>query len=424
MASRRSTAGKRRGVAAQASRWMSLLFGGLILLFIGILIGMQIEAHRQQLAATRKPPQQQQLAAAGQPKPVAPPPAHISAAPPAHISAAPPAHISATPPAAIAASPPVEDPPPRRVREVFEEEADRIEIAAIRQPAPEPAPESQPVVKPAAAAPVLAGNVIERVVTPPPSQATPAALSLPGSSSGWRKWAVAPPRVDGRPMIAMVIDDLGVDRKRSDRIVALPGPITASFMSYAKDLPRMTASARARGHELMLHMPMEPQGASYDAGPDGEVLTVGLPAAEIRRRVAEGLSRFEGLIGLNNHMGSRFTQDAAGMRVVMEELSKRGLMFLDSVTTAKTAGISEARRGGVPALARDVFIDNEETVEAVMAQLHKTEQVARRQGYAIAIGHPHDATIEALATWLPSLKDKGLVLVPISTILRRQSHSG
>lgn len=411
MASRRSTAGKRRGVAAQASRWMSLLFGGLILLFIGILIGMQIESHRQALAGRKPQQQQQQVAAAEAPKPPAPRPAVESPKPP-------PAAAMAKPEPAAAKPEPPEEPPPRRVREVLEEEADRIEIAAIRQPEPEP------VAAPKPAAPVLTAHVIERVVTPPPSQATPAALSLPSAGSGWRKWAVAPPRLDGRPMIAMVIDDLGVDRKRSDRIVALPGPITASFMSYAKDLPRVTAAARARGHELMLHMPMEPQGASYDAGPDGEVLTVGLPAAEIRRRVAEGLGRFEGLIGLNNHMGSRFTQDAAGMRVVMEELSKRGLMFLDSVTTAKTVGISEARRGGVPALARDVFIDNEETVEAVMAQLHKTEQVARRQGYAIAIGHPHDATIEALATWLPSLKDKGLVLVPLSTILRRQTHSG
>lgn len=388
MAARKTGGGKRPRGRVQVSRWASLLFGALILLFIGVLTGMQIEAQRQQVSATHKPA-----------------PRIVVDQPPRIIEREAPL------PEATEAVP---EPKPAAIAD---EDFDRIETADAAVKPPEAALPPVPAVPPPA-------PVLDRIITPPPppAQVIPAALTMPGA--GWRKHALAAPKVDGRPMIAVVIDDLGVDRKRSDRIVALPGPLTTAFMAYAKDLPRVTAAARAKGHELMLHMPMEPQGGSYDAGPDGEVLTVGLSAAEVRRRVAEGLGRFDGMIGLNNHMGSRFTQDPAGMKAVMEELSKRGLMFLDSMTSPKSVGVDEARRHGVPALARDVFIDNEETYDAVMAQLHRTEQVARKQGNAIAIGHPHDATIDALTAWLPTLKDKGLVLVPISAILRRQYPNG
>lgn len=259
------------------------------------------------------------------------------------------------------------------------------------------------------------------VVMAPPLELPPPA-SPAGDVHGWRKYAVASPDPGGRPMIAIVIDDLGIDRKRSDKVVDLPGPLTAAFMSYAKDVARQAEAARRKGHELLLHMPMEPQSEAYDPGPD--VLAVGLPAQETRRRLAQALDRFEGLIGLNNHMGSKFTADPAGMELVMEELSQRGLMFLDSLTTGRSVGLPTARRAGVPAVGRDVFLDNDPAPAAVRAQLEKTEQAARRHGHAIAIGHPHDGTIEALAAWLPTLQAKGFVLVPLSAIVKRQYPAG
>lgn len=258
-------------------------------------------------------------------------------------------------------------------------------------------------------------------VLAPPVVTVPAALSTP-PPAGWRRFAVAAPETGGRPMIAIVIDDLGVDRRRSDKVVRLPGPLTTAFMSYAKDAAQQARAARAHGHELLLHMPMQPQGDNYDPGPD--VLEVGLPAEELRRRLAQGLDSFEGMIGLNNHMGSRFTADAEGMRVVMDELRRRGLVFLDSLTTGRSVGVAMAQRAGVPAVARDIFLDNDPHAAAVLAQLEKTEQVARRHGHAIAIGHPHDGTIEALSQWLPTLAGKGLVLVPVSAIVQRRFPAG
>ena len=130
-------------------------------------------------------------------------------------------------------------------------------------------------------------------------------------------------------------------------------------------------------------------------------------------RFRAALDSFDGYVGVNNHMGSRFTADRASMAPVLAELHRRGLLWLDSRTTPNSAGIGLAQELKMPWVGRDVFLDNEETVAAVKAQLAKTEQVAKRQGYAVAIGHPHDATIEALASWLPDVQKRGFVLVPV-----------
>lgn len=425
MATRKASGTKRPSGGSHVSRWASLLFGGLILLFIGVVIGMQFAGRPSQPQSAAQKPEQRIV--------VAQPPRVIGRDSPPAVAAAPSPSLVPTAPQMGAPESPAaaRTEPPTGVEHKFEAELDRIEVEAARAPQPVvppipalPARAATPAPPTQVTVPMAPATLAERVVVPAPPQLTPASLSLPSAGSGWRKFAITPPKTDGKPMVVVVIDDLGVDHKRAERVLALPGPLTTAFMSYARDLPHLTATARARGHELMLHMPMEPMGASLNAGPAEDVLTIGLSPAEIRRRVAVGLGRFDGMIGLNNHMGSRFTSNPAGMKIVMEELAKRGLMFLDSVTTAHSVGVEEARRHGVAALARDVFIDNDETFAAVTAQLHKTEQVARKQGYAIAIGHPHDATIEALTAWLPTVKGKGLVLVPISAILRRQHPSG
>lgn len=271
----------------------------------------------------------------------------------------------------------------------------------------------------------------EAAAPPPEELPLPPALPLilpqpsvapvnPGAPA-WKRHAVAAPRTNGLPMIAVVIDDMGVDRKHTEKAMLLRAPLTLSFLTYAEDLDRWTEAAHKRGHELMLHVPMEPQGEKYDPGPD--VLEVGLNPEEIRRRLVWGLNRFDGFVGINNHMGSRFTADNVGMRVVMEELRKRGLLWLDSVTTEKSVGADMAKRFSVPTVSRNVFIDNDGNVAAVKAQLVKAEAHARKHGIAIAIGHPREATIEALAAWLPGLEARGVMLVPITAIVKAKPGS-
>ena len=217
------------------------------------------------------------------------------------------------------------------------------------------------------------------------------------------------------PRIAIVIDDLGLGRAQTEQATALAAPVTLSFMAYAEDLPRQTAAARRAGHELLLHVPMEPVQHGIDMGPNG--LAVGLGRDEILRRLRWDLGRFAGYVGINNHMGSRFTADEAGMTIVLEELKARGLFFLDSRTAASSVGALVARRLGVAHAERDVFLDDEPSAVAIMHRLAQLEATARRNGSAIAIGHPHDATLAALHTWTDSLADKDLSLVPVSEIV-------
>ena len=130
---------------------------------------------------------------------------------------------------------------------------------------------------------------------------------------------------------------------------------------------------------------------------------------EIKRRLNWGLERFSTYVGINNHMGSKFTSDAASMKVVLAELKRRGLLFLDSRTSGKTVGAKLAER--------NIFLDHDNSIEAVNKQLQQVEKMARRTGLAIAIGHPREATIKALRPWLQGIEGKGFRLVPLSTVV-------
>jgi polysaccharide deacetylase 2 family uncharacterized protein YibQ len=254
-----------------------------------------------------------------------------------------------------------------------------------------------------------------RLAALPPPVLPPARSSEPA----WLRFAVPAPPADGRPQIAIILDDVGVDRKGAERAITLPGPLTLSFMAYAEDLPRLTAAAHRAGDELMVHVPMQPLSASEDMGPNG--LKVSLDRDEILRRLRWDLARFDGYVGINNHMGSRFTADAEGMTWVLDELKARGLFFLDSLTSAKSVGIPLARKLGVPHVARDVFLDDVIEPQAIAAQLAEVEAIALRKGSAIAIGHPHGPTLDVLERWIPAVKAKGFELVPVSTIVRQRT---
>jgi polysaccharide deacetylase 2 family uncharacterized protein YibQ len=254
------------------------------------------------------------------------------------------------------------------------------------------------------------------VAVVPPAVVPPAPVIPKEALPAWRKNAVPSGPPDARPMIAIVLDDMGLDRPRSAAAMALPAPLTLSFLAYAPDLATQTAAAHARGHELMLHIPMQPQSDHVDPGRNA--LTVDLDDAEINRRLAWDLARIEGITGANNHMGSRFTEWPHGMAIVETMLQERGLFILDSRTTPRTVAIDVANRLGLPHAQRDVFLDDDMAATAVAAELQKTEAVARRNGYAIAIGHPHDNTLAELRRWLPQVAAP-FHLVPVSAIVMR-----
>jgi polysaccharide deacetylase 2 family uncharacterized protein YibQ len=278
-------------------------------------------------------------------------------------------------------------------------------------------PESDPEAVASPATEVASLPPAEPTPVPAKPHATPALAPPPGVPA-WQRNAQPSAPVTAQPMIAIVIDDMGLDRKRSAEVMTLPGPLTLSFMTYAEDLAQQTATGRAHGDEIMLHMPMEPQARHVDPGPNA--LLTGLDDEELRRRVVWGLGRIDGIVGVNNHMGSKFTESQAGMTIVLEQLRARGLFFLDSRTTPHSVGLATARQMGVPTVGRDIFLDNFMTDPEVARELAQTEAVARKNGVAIAIGHPHDATIAELRQWLPTAAAKGFRLVPVSAIVARE----
>lgn len=263
-------------------------------------------------------------------------------------------------------------------------------------------------------------SVAEEVYVAPvaPVVDAPEVASLPvGPQPLWLQNALDVPRPTSGPLIAIVIDDMGVDRGRSRQMWEdVPGPLTLSFMSYADSLDHQTTAAKNKGHELMLHMSMEPSSKTINAGPN--VLLRAMSDEELKSMVVWGLDRFEGYVGVNNHMGSRFTEDAHAMRVMMREVQAHDVFFLDSRTSAKSVGRKVATELGMTFLERNVFLDNDNDVDTVLRQLEQVERLALKQGHAIAIGHPRDATIEVLKTWIPKAQARGLNIVPITMLLK------
>ena len=238
------------------------------------------------------------------------------------------------------------------------------------------------------------------------------------SAETWRSNAVPFRDLNSRPLVAIVIDDVGLDRPRSKRAWELPGPLTLSFLPYAKDLREQAKAARATGQELMLHLPMEPNGRN-DPGPNA--LLVSLSDAELRQRTTAALDSFDGYVGVNNHMGSRFTAFKPGMETVLRQLKGRGLMFLDSRTSAQSVGDQLAQEMGVPRSCGTSSSTTRRSLDAVRKKLAETEAIARRQGFVVVIGHPHEATLQALGEWLPGVQGKGLALAPATAVLRKRN---
>jgi len=185
---------------------------------------------------------------------------------------------------------------------------------------------------------------------------------------------------------AIVIDDFGNEIDGTEDMFALPVPITVAVMPFLPTTKRDAVEAHRRGHEVIVHLPMEPaRGKRSWLGPGA--ITTDLWDREIRSRVAAAIDDVPHARGLNNHMGSKATADARVMRIVMEVCRERGLYFLDSRTTGRSKADEEAERIGVPIVANDLFLDEIYTASHVDKQLRKLSRLISEQPDTIAIGH-------------------------------------
>ena len=220
-----------------------------------------------------------------------------------------------------------------------------------------------------------------------------------------------------RPVIAICIDDLGEDLAGTDKAMALPKEVALSFLPFAETTPFLAEAAARRGHLVLAHVPMQAINGK-DPGPMG--LKPGMTPEEIARRLGWNLARVPGLVGINNHEGSRFTADAVALAPVMATLKARHLFFFDSRTGPGSKVGAAARAAGVMTAGRDIFLDDDPSPAAVGAELDMLAREAKRNGVAIAIGHPRGATLDLLAAWLA--QDHGVTLVPLDEAIRMKAE--
>lgn len=224
---------------------------------------------------------------------------------------------------------------------------------------------------------------------------------------------------ENKPLIAVVIDDMGISPSHTKAIIDIQKPMTASFLTYDPAGRKQVQAAKDAGFEVMLHVPMMPHSRKFLAP---ITLAPEMSKEQIQTELKKMIARYEGMgmRGINNHMGSLFTETPEAMSAVMEILQQKEMFFLDSLTTGKSVGRRTARQYGVAFLSRDVFLDNENNYDYIMGQLHQTEKIAAKKGYAVAIGHPHDQTAKALKDWVETLEEKGFVLVHISDLINKK----
>lgn len=225
-----------------------------------------------------------------------------------------------------------------------------------------------------------------------------------------------PSRQAGLPRLAVIIDDLGYDPNAVSLFREIDLPLTMAILPatpHAKDIGQ---AARKKGFEIMLHLPMEPKNYPRLRPGPGALLTK-MGAREIRETMRHHLDEIPGIVGVNNHMGSCFTERRDKMKIVLTELKKRRLFFVDSRTTRETVGFPLGRQLGIPVAERSVFLDNNLTQKAITFQMERLIRIAKQKGHALGIGHPHSDTFEVLRDYTDRLVGE-VEMVPASKLVR------
>ncbi|MBF0605072.1 MAG: divergent polysaccharide deacetylase family protein [Nitrospirae bacterium] len=225
-----------------------------------------------------------------------------------------------------------------------------------------------------------------------------------------------PPKDGSGSKIALVIDDLGYNKPLSKAIAQLPADLTLAVLPGGVFSGELSELAFALGRELILHQPMQPQGyPKIKPGPGGLYST--MTEVEIFKILENNFKDFPHARGFNNHMGSQLTNERRAMDAVMKFAKSRSLFFLDSRTSTQSVAYERAIAHHVASLKRDVFIDNVTEKRAILKKLDELVTVAKRHGRAIGIGHPYQATLDALREWLPTLGNKKVEIVRLSKFL-------
>jgi polysaccharide deacetylase 2 family uncharacterized protein YibQ len=267
-----------------------------------------------------------------------------------------------------------------------------------RQAVLEPSPAAPGIISKHTPEPEPLYEVFPREQTPEP------ALPLP-----------PPAPADRQPMVAIIIDDLGYDRRIARRFLALDTELTFSVLPHTPHTRSISREVRKKGRELILHLPMEPvEYPRIDPGP-GALLTSMNPD-ELIEQLRSNLAAVPGIKGVNSHMGSRLTAAPDQMNQIFSILKQQNLYFVDSRSTSRTRSRSSAKLLQVPFAERDIFIDHVQDPVFIRNQCRKLIRIAKRKGVAIGIAHPYKTTFKVLQELLPELQ-KEVRLVPASQVV-------
>jgi len=223
-----------------------------------------------------------------------------------------------------------------------------------------------------------------------------------------------------RPVVSLIIDDLGDNLEEGMRAIALPGQVTYSILPQTPYSRHFAELAHSQGREVMLHQPMQAVN-DQPMGPGG--LSLHMTRGEFARTLRANLESVPHAQGVNNHMGSLLTRHPGEMAWLMEELLRSGgLFFVDSTTTSKTVAMSVAAAYQLPSLRRNVFLDHERNDQMIRAQFARLITQARTVGNSLAIAHPYPETLQVLEELLPTLEEQGVALLPVSRLIEYRNE--
>jgi polysaccharide deacetylase 2 family uncharacterized protein YibQ len=238
-------------------------------------------------------------------------------------------------------------------------------------------------------------------------------FGMSGSIGEARATSVQPTAI-----ISLIVDDLGNHRVGGKRVASLPGPVACSVLPHTPFAAELARLCHQKGKVVMLHLPMQPQARGIIAGPG--LLHEAMAREQLIGVFHAGLESVPYVRGVNNHMGSHLTRHLVYMQWVMEDIvNQGGLFFVDSYTSVSSVALKVARANGIPSVKRDIFLDNDPDPRKIREQFRKLISIARKDGYALGIGHPYKATLDLLELELPQLAAEGIMLVSVEDLIGR-----
>lgn len=249
---------------------------------------------------------------------------------------------------------------------------------------------------------------------PSPPLSTPPLSTPPLSTPSLSTPSLATPATSTTPRLVIILDDIGYSAEAGQRALDLPGAVTYAILPYTPHGRWLAEEAHRRQKDVMLHAPMS-NLAGMALGPGG--MTLEMDEATLRETLRDAIADIPHVRGVNNHTGSELTTHRQPMEWVMKELKALDLFFVDSLTHSASVAGHVAKEYSIPTLTRHVFLDNVAQADAIARQFQQALSIARRDGLAIAIGHPYPATLAYLEDVLPTLKTEGIELVRVTQLL-------